>query len=64
MFRIHRELTSHAAAGLTIIMLGPTTVSIQLGLVAAAIAFVVGVACALIAYRRNVACLQRAALAP
>ena len=62
VFRIRRELTSLAAAGLTLIMFGATTVSIKLGFVAAAIPFVVGVACAFIAYRRNPARVQRAAL--
>jgi uncharacterized membrane protein YphA (DoxX/SURF4 family) len=63
VFRIRRELTSLAAAGLTIIMLGATAVSIKLGVVAAGIPFCVGVACAFIAYRRNPTRVERAALA-
>lgn len=63
VFRIRRELTSLAAIGLGIIMVGATTVSIKLGFVAAAIPFLVGVACAFIAYRRSPTRMQRAALA-
>jgi hypothetical protein len=60
VFRVRRELTSLAAAGLTIIMLGATTISIKLGFVAALVPFIVGVACAFIAYRRNPTRVQRA----
>lgn len=63
VFRVRRELTSLAAAGLTIIMLGASTISIKLGFVAALVPFIVGVGCAFIAYRRSPARVQRAALA-
>jgi hypothetical protein len=63
VLRVRRELTSLAAAGLTINMLGAAAVSIKLGVVAALVPFVVGIGCAFIAYRRNPTRVQRAALA-
>jgi uncharacterized membrane protein YphA (DoxX/SURF4 family) len=63
LLRVRRELTSLAAAGLAIIMLGATTISIKLGFVAALVPFIVGIGCAFIAYRRNPARAQRTVFA-
>jgi uncharacterized membrane protein YphA (DoxX/SURF4 family) len=43
IFRVHQYLVPLAAAGLTVIMIGATVVSLPLGLSAAVIPFVVGV---------------------
>jgi uncharacterized membrane protein YphA (DoxX/SURF4 family) len=48
IFRVHQYLTPLAAAGLTVIMIGATLVSLPLGLFAALIPFVVGVLAAVV----------------
>jgi uncharacterized membrane protein YphA (DoxX/SURF4 family) len=54
LFRIHRELTAFAAAGLVAIMTGAVVVTLQGGDVApAALPFVVGIIAASIAYGRR-----------
>ena len=54
IFRIRRELTSLAASGLVIIMVGAVVTTAATGpVVAASIPFVVGVLCAYVAVRRR-----------
>ena len=54
VFRIHAWLTPLAAAGLTIIMIGATTVSVlAMGAAAAIVPVIVGVATVWIAYGRS-----------
>jgi uncharacterized membrane protein YphA (DoxX/SURF4 family) len=52
VLRIREYLTPLAAAGLTIIMVGAVSVSLPLGVSAAAVPFVVGALTALVAHRR------------
>ena len=54
LLRFHRELTSLAAAGLVIIMVGATVTTLVDGMIAAAlIPFVVGLVAAFVAYGRR-----------
>ncbi|HKU42938.1 MAG TPA: DoxX family protein [Polyangiales bacterium] len=59
LFRVQRQLTPLAAAGLSIIMIGAT--AITGAVLGAAVPFVVGLACAVVAYRRSPAHLRYAA---
>jgi uncharacterized membrane protein YphA (DoxX/SURF4 family) len=53
IFRIHPELTPLAAAGLVLIMIGATAITVLGGMVVAALfPFAVGVLCAYVAYAR------------
>jgi uncharacterized membrane protein YphA (DoxX/SURF4 family) len=53
LFRLHPELTPLAAAGLVLIMIGATAITVLGGMVFAALfPFVVGVLCAYVAYAR------------
>jgi hypothetical protein len=52
LFGIRHGLTSLAAAGLVIIMIGATVISLQLGVAMAVLPFVVGVLAAFVAYGR------------
>src|SRR5258706_15522502 len=50
IFRLKTGLTPLAAAGLTIIMIGATAISLKLGFSAAVFPLVTGILCALVAY--------------
>jgi hypothetical protein len=55
LFRTHQELTSLAAVGLTIIMIGAVVVTVMGGTVSLAVVpLVVGLLCAFVAYGRGV----------
>jgi hypothetical protein len=63
--RVHTELTPLAAAGLVVIMVGAAATSGAVGGIgAAAIPAVVGVLCAVVAYKRSPVTVGRAALQP
>jgi len=63
--RIRTELTALAAAGLVVIMVGATATTGALGgIEAAAIPAVVGVLCAVVAYKRAPVAVGRTALQP
>src|SRR3954468_2018383 len=63
--RVRTELTALAAAGLVVIMVGATVTTGATGEVgAAAIPAVVGVLCAVVAYRRSPVAVGRTALQP
>jgi hypothetical protein len=63
--RIRTELTSLAAAGLVVIMVGATATTGALGGIgAAAIPAVVGFLCAVVAYKRSTVTVERTALQP
>ncbi len=63
IFRVHRELTPLAAAGLVIIMIGAVTVTIaNLGVAPAIMPFVVGLLALSVAYGRGRPLLPRRAL--
>jgi uncharacterized membrane protein YphA (DoxX/SURF4 family) len=53
LFRVRRELTPLAAAGLVIIMVGATIISVSSGFIASGVPFIVGVCCATVAYFRR-----------
>lgn len=53
LLRIRPELTSIAAAGLTIIMIGAVVVSLPQGVAVAVVPFIVGLLCVFVAYGRS-----------
>jgi hypothetical protein len=63
--RVRTELTSLAAAGLVVIMVGATVTCGAIGGIgAAAIPAVVGALCAVVAYKRSPIAVERTALQP